>query len=420
MFHFILRARFFYLIVLSLIISALWFFPKSSSSKPVFRTAPISRGDIEVSISATGTVEPEEVVDVGAQVAGLIIAFGTDEKGKTVDYGSVVSEGMVLARIDDSLYSADVLEAEAQLKAAQANNLQAETKYSQAERDWQRVSKLGAASAAISQSSHDAYLSAFEAAKAGLVVSQAAIAQAEAAIARVRKKLEYCTIKSPVNGIIIDRRVDIGQTVVASLNAPSLFLIAKDLKRVQVWVAVNEADIGQIFQGQSASFTVDAFPNETFKASVEKIRLNATMTQNVVTYTVELTTENSSGKLLPYLTANVKFEVGKKENVLRVPNAALRWTPKAEQIQKAGTSELANNEAQASPNQAQAYLWSPTKEGLLQPIKAKAEATDGYFTQVEGEEIREGLSVVIGEKSGQDDTTEKTNNPFAPSMRRGH
>ena len=135
-----------------------------------------------------------------------------------------------------------------------------------------------------------------------------------------------------MNGVIIDRRVNIGQTVVASLNAPSLFLIAKDLKRMQVWVAVNEADIGNIHPGQPVTFTVDAFPGEVFLGEVGKIRLNATMTQNVVTYTVEVITDNSDGKLLPYLTANAKFMVSNRPNVLLVPNAALRWIPQAEQV----------------------------------------------------------------------------------------
>src|SRR5262249_41659128 len=138
----------------------------------------------------------------------------------------------------------------------------------------------------------------------------------------------YCTIKSPVNGVIIDRRVDIGQTVVSSLSAPSLFLIAKDLSKMQVLVQVNEADIGHVKPGDPVTFTADAFPGDSFEGKVRKVRLNATQTQNVVTYTVEIVTDNSSLKLLPYLTANVRFVVDHREQVLAVPNAALRWSPK--------------------------------------------------------------------------------------------
>src|SRR5215831_2594864 len=143
---------------------------------------------------------------------------------------------------------------------------------------------------------------------------------------------EYCTIISPVKGIIIDRRVNIGQTVVSSLSTPSLFLIAKDLTRIQVWVSVNEADIGNVHPGQPVTFTIDAFPNQVFHGQITNIRLNATMTQNVVTYTVAVTTDNADGKLLPYLTANVRFVTGSRHNVLVVPNAALRWQPQSNQI----------------------------------------------------------------------------------------
>jgi HlyD family secretion protein len=205
--------------------------------------------------------------------------------------------------------------------------------YGKAKRDWERAQRLGP-SDALARSSYDSYQSAFEVATANLQVgqasikvAQASIVQAEADLDRAQQNLGYCTIVSPVDGVIIDRRVNIGQTVVASLSAPSLFLIAKDLRRVQIWVSVNEADIGQIHVGQPVAFTVDAFPEQKFKGQVGKVRLNAGMTQNVVTYTVEVTTDNSDGKLLPYLTANVKFETARAEDALLVPNAALRWAP---------------------------------------------------------------------------------------------
>ncbi len=311
----------------------------------MYRTAPVKRGELLATISATGTVEPEEVIDVGAQVAGQISSFGRDKTGKPIDYGSVVEAEMVLAQIDDSLYAADVAMANAQLQQAQAGVKRAEAdlgqlkaKHYQAERDWERAQKLGP-SDALSEASYDAYRSAYEMAKANLAVGEAAIQQArktaahaEATLQRTQRNLGYCTIKSPVNGVIIDRRVNIGQTVVASLNAPSLFLIAKDLKRMQVWVSVNEADIGAIHPGQPVRFTVDAYPGEVFHGEVGKIRLNASMTQNVVTYTVEVITDNSSGRLLPYLTANVQFEIGRRTNVLLVPNAALRWSPLPDEV----------------------------------------------------------------------------------------
>src|SRR5262249_54347872 len=191
----------------------------------------------------------------------------------------------------------------------------------------------------ITEADYDMYQANFETAQSLLAVGDASVNQAkksvqmsEAGLAKAQKNLGYCTIQSPVKRVINHRRVNVGQTVVSSLNAPSLFLIAKDLKRMQVWVSVNEADIGQIRPGLPVSFSVDAYPSETFRGVVGKVRLNATMTQNVVTYTVEVNTDNSSGKLLPYLTANALFEVGRHDNVLLVPNAALRWWPQPDQI----------------------------------------------------------------------------------------
>ncbi|MFH1019724.1 MAG: efflux RND transporter periplasmic adaptor subunit, partial [Pseudomonadota bacterium] len=305
---------------------AAWQLTQGKGKGDAYRTVALKRGDLSVTISATGTVEPEEVIDVGAQVAGRIISFGKDAKGKTVDYGSLVEAGTVLARIDDSLYASDVAQAEAQLLSNKAGLQRAQADLTQAQQNWKRAQLLGP-SQALAQSSYEGYESAYKTALAQVAVSEASIRQAEAALARSRRNLGYCTITSPVKGIIIDRRVNTGQTVVASLNAPSLFLLAKDLTRIQVWVAVNEADIGRIRPGMPVTFTVDAFPGEAFRGEVGKIRLNASMTQNVVTYTVEIATDNGDGRLLPYLTANVQFQLQQRRDVLQAPNAVLRWSP---------------------------------------------------------------------------------------------
>ena len=314
------------------IIAAVLLMMKCSSKPAVtFTTATVTRGDLTAAISATGTVEPEDVIDVGAQVAGRIVFFGKDKNGKEIDYGSEVEDGTVLAQIDDALYAADAAQARAAAVRAEADLGQLQAKLFQAKRDWERAQKLGP-SDALSQSDYDAAKSAFDVAQANVAVGRAAIGQAQATLQRAEQNLSYCTIKSPVKGVIIDRRVNIGQTVVSSLNAPSLFLLALDLKRMQVWVSVNEADIGSIHTGQPVSFTVDTYPGQVFRGEVGKIRLNATMTQNVVTYTIEVITDNSDGKLLPYLTANVQFELSRSTGVLLVPNAALRWFPQPAQV----------------------------------------------------------------------------------------
>jgi HlyD family secretion protein len=414
-----------------------------------FRTASVTRGDLAATINATGTVEPEEVVDVGAQVAGQINTFGKDTSGKQVDYGSVVDENTILAQIDDSLYAADVAQAQASMEQAAAAQDQAnasvvratadlgqmKAKLDQAQRDWDRARKLGAGEA-LAQSVFDGYKSAYDAANATVAVGQAAIvqangavvqakaavAQAQAFLRRAQRNLSYCTIKSPVKGVIIDRRVNIGQTVVSSLNAPSLFLIAKDLTHMQVWVSVNEADIGQIRPGQPVTFTVDAFPGRKFSGSVGKIRLNASMTSNVVTYTVEVLTDNSSGTLLPYLTANVQFEVARRTNVLKVPNAALRWSPQPTQVAREFRDRLAdyqrrpdekpsgNAEASAAPG----VVWT-LEGGLAKPIRVQAGLTDGSQTEVAGEGLAENLEIVLGEQP-RAAAAAATSNPFTPKI----
>jgi len=423
--------------VLAALVAIMVILLRNSSNGAAFRTVPVQRGDLLATISATGTVEPEEVIDVGAQVAGKIVTFGKDKHGKAVDYGSVVEAGTVLARIDDALYAADAAAAQAQmeqskaaLQRAEADLGQLKAKLFQAQRDWARAQKLGP-SDALSQADYDAAQSAYETAKANLEVGKAAITQAkktvnqsEAALRRARQNLSYCTIVSPVKGVIIDRRVNIGQTVVASLSAPSLFLIAKDLNRLQVWVAVNEADIGHIHPGQPVTFTVDAHPGEEFQGEVGKIRLNATMTQNVVTYTVEVNTDNRGGKLLPYLTANVKFIVGERDNVLLVPNAALRWIPLTDQIapEYRNTKKGKGRATQGNPpdaasqeEQAGGVVWVP-QGSRVRPVKVKRGLSDGALTEVAGGNLKEAELVVVGEADKQDGGGRSGGSPFTPQL----
>jgi HlyD family secretion protein len=444
-----------------------------------FRTTTVKRGDLSITISATGTLEPEEVVDVGAQVVGPILNFGMDPraaddpqfKGKHIDYGAPVEEGTVLAQIDPAVYTANRDQAKALLDRAKSDLGQLIAHRDQALAEWNRAQKLhsvnlnsrsptGASLAttfepikAISDSDYDLALANYAVAKANTAVGESTIAQSEAALKLAETNLSYTTIKSPVKGTIIDRRVNVGQTVVASLNAPSLFLIAKDLRQIQVWSSVNEADIGRLKIGMPVRFTVDAFPNDVFHGEIEQIRLNATMTQNVVTYTVVITTDNSDLKLLPYLTADVKFEVDDRKDVLLVPNAALRWQPKPNQIApdtrgleplpEKSRGKVAANLEQSSgrPSESKDQRTNggsntgdsagsgkaPTERGTLwlkdgefvRPIEVRAGPTDTINTEVSGPDLSEGMEVVIGEvrdRGGADATT----NPFAPQMFRGN
>ncbi len=383
---------------------------------PMFLTAAVKRGDIVATISATGTVEPEQVVDVGCQVNGLLIAFGKDVNGNSVDYGSIVDQGGVVARIDDTLYVAAVNMDKAQLEQARANLINAKAnvllmkaKLWEAEADWHRAQKIGPGQS-LAPTTYDQYKANYEAAKANLAVAVAQVDMAEAAVhlavetlKKDQANLAYCTVKSPVAGVVVDRRVNIGQTMVASLSAPSIFLIAKDLKRIQVWASVNEADIGHIHPGQPVTFTVDAFGDQVFHAIVGKIRLNATMSQNVVTYTVEVNYDNSDGKLLPYLTTNLQFEIGRRQNVLLAPNASLRWTPRFNRT--ASPSGAVPHTAAGRAEGSVAASGTPASHGTVwvaqgdtvRPIVVRVGLTDGVWTEVSGDELTEGMQVVTEE-----------------------
>ena len=298
-----------------------------------YTLAKVERNNLDLVIRSTGTLEPEEVIDVGAQVAGLIKDFGKDldHPDKPIDYNSRVEAGTVLAHIDDSLFQTQVDAAAASLKKAEADVQTAQANIEKADADMKR-DDAELPKKAIAQADYDTAVAAQKTAIASLAVANAEVATAKASLKQAQINLGYTVIVSPVKGTIIDRRVNVGQTVVSSLNAPSLFLIARDLTKMQIWASVNEADMGQIRPDQDVQFTVDAFPDRIFKGKVTQARNNAQMTQNVVTYTVVISVDNSDSKLLPYQTANVQFDAGKHDNVLLVPNIALRWRPQVAQV----------------------------------------------------------------------------------------
>jgi HlyD family secretion protein len=430
----------------------LWYWEATSPPASRLRTVEVKRGDLLAAVTATGTIEPEEVVDVGAQVVGMIKEFGRDptDSRRLIDFLSAVDENTVLARIDGAVYRArvdqataavgqarsQVEQARANLSRSQADVSQAKAKLAQAESDWRRAQRLGP-SAAISQADIDAALANYDVGRANIAVTEATVDQnralvtlaerglavAEANLREAQQNLEYTIIRSPVKGVIVDRRVNVGQTVVSSLNAPSLFLIAKDLKRLQVWASVNEADVGRLRPGQPVRFTVDAFPDDVFLGQVSQVRLNATMTQNVVTYTVVVDTDNSGGLLLPYLTANVQFEIGQRRNVLLVPNAALRWQPQPQQVapdvrqeflraqEQRTTSGSALPRSEVKKARDRGVVWVEEKQ-FVRPVEVRLGLSDGLQTEVMGGELREGQRVVVGEEVPAEDGG--TASPFTP------
>jgi HlyD family secretion protein len=389
-----------------------------SDHKLSFRTAVVKRGDVAATISSSGTIEPSETVDVGAQVAGRITSFGTDINGQTIDYNSVVEKGAMLAKIDDSVYAADLSVARAGELTAAANLEQMNAKLDQAEAEWKRAQELYH-NKLMSQVDFDTDKANYEVAKANVSVARSGIAQAQADLDKAQRNLDFCVISSPVRGVIIDRRVNIGQTVVSSLNAPSLFLIAQDLTKMQIWVSMNEADIARIKPGAPVTFTCDAFPGRQFEGTVGKVRLNATMTQNVVMYTVVVNTENPDNILLPYLTASVTFTVGKQSNVLLVPNAALRWSPSSPNEITANVRSQNSIDPPAGKNPShakganggQGVIWLKDGE-FVRPVEVKVGTSDGSSTAVTADDLKEGEEVVTGETTGPEPGG--TQNPFVP------
>ena len=411
------------LLTLATLVWGGWWWLSRPNVQPVeYRTAEIRRGDIQAVVSATGTLEPEELVDVGAQVAGRILELGRDpqNEAKPVDYGTQVDEGTVLARLDSAIYSSQVEQNKASLQRARAEAQQQRIRLEQLEREWNRAQSFRK-SQSISESDLDVARTNWQMAQASVDLAEAVLELARAALHESEINLGYTTIRSPVRGVIIDRRVNVGQTVVASLNAPSLFLIAKDLKRLQVWASVNEADIAQIHLGQPVRFTVDARPQEVFRGQVEQIRLNATMTQNVVTYTVVVATDNVELKLLPYLTANLQFERDARTSVLLVPNSALRWKPRVASGNESsgkrsepGRSGSPVGSGGSGPgtgltNRGRVYV----REGMgVRSIEVTVGLTDGVQTEVTGEGLTEGLEVVIADQLIEKPTA---GSPFAPA-----
>jgi HlyD family secretion protein len=274
--------------------------------------------------TTVGTVTPEDVVEVGAQVSGMIEAFGSDptDPSKPIDQGSMVRKGTVLAQIDPTIYLAQVDYSEASLQRAKADLSQLQAKYDQLKQEWLRAKSL-LPQKAIAGSEYDLALANYQVAAANVAVGQAAIQQCEATLRVAKTNLKYTVIKSPIDGVVIDRRVNVGQTVVASFNVPGLFLIAKDLHCVQVWAAVDETEIGRIHPGLPAKFTVDAYPGEVFEGKVTQIRLNPTKSQNRTSYTVVVATERSHG-MLPYLTAKLRFEINRYANEQSICNRPLQ------------------------------------------------------------------------------------------------
>jgi HlyD family secretion protein len=382
----------------------------TSSDQPTFATVPATRGDLLLSVSATGSLEPVEIVDVGAQIVGSIKSFGPDpdQPGKVVDFNSRVRQGTVLAQLDDAPQKVELKKALANQKLAKGELAKASARHEQAKSVFDRAQRLRGTN---SESDFENATAEYKISQAEVETAEAKVDQAKAAAEQAQINLGYTTIRSSVDGIVIDRRVNVGQTVVAGLNAPSLFLVAKDLSRMRVFAAVNEADIGDVHEGQAATFTVDTYRDRKYTGKVSQIRLNASKAQNVVTYDVVVDVDNTDGSLRPYMTPKVQFEVSRRSNVIQVPNQALRWRPTWDQVSPSARAEIEppgtqpkspwkDNGMEGEESEERVDLGVPTvwvvaDDGLVRPIKVQTGLSDGLVTEIKGGDLEAGTQVVV-------------------------
>lgn len=346
-----------------------WFYTRADGREaPAYRIATIERGSVKSTVTATGTLGAVRTIQVGTQVSGQVAAI-------QVDFNDRVKKGQLLARIDPRLQDQAVEDAQAQLERAQAT-------LDQADSDYARGRQLFDAKAITA--------SELSALQSKLAVEKANVKSARVALERARQNLAYTTIYAPIDGVIVERNVDVGQTVVANFSTPQLFLIANDLADMRILVLVDESDIGAIRPGQPVEFSVQAYPGDVFTGTVQQVRLQSKTQDNVVSYTAVVGVRNTTGKLLPGMTATVRFLTGVARNVLVVPNAALRLKPTP--VMLARMPAGAGNDA--APGSA--ILWTLDARGALVPLRVRTGLSDGRTTQVEGAGLAEGTKVVIG------------------------
>lgn len=369
-----------------------------------FTTEAVAPTNIENSVTATGTIEAVKTVTVGTQVSGIINKL-------FVDYNSVVKKGQVIAELDKQNLQSQLNSAKAQLSQAQANLLSAQSDLAYQKANYQRNKTLYN-KGLISANDYEQARLSWQTANATVTERRDAVATAREEVSRAQTNLSYAVITSPIDGVVISKSVEEGQTVAASYSTPELFTIAKDLKDMRVIANVDEADIGGVKVGQRVTFTVDAYPNDTFEGAVTQVRQEATTTNNVVTYEVVISAPNQDLKLKPGLTANVNIYTEEIKNVLSVPSKALRYTPEKETVGGRKIQDVTN---------AKNKVW--TLEGnTLVAHKVTVGSTDGVHTQILGG-IKNGAKVITGiatpEADDSDDANDGTQSPFAPGPRGG-
>ena len=362
-----------------------------------YRSAPVERGPVISLVTATGTINPVVSVQVGTQVSGMI-------KSLHADFNSVVKADEIVAVIDPEPFKARRDQAASNLEMSKANVARVKTDLGQRKRELDRVRSL-MAQQFVSQNDVDVAATNFQAAEAQMKVAEAQVKQAEAVLNAAELDLKYTIIRSPVNGIVVARNVEVGQTIAASFATPNLFLIALDLTKMQVDTNVSESDIGGITEGKEATFTVDAYPGYQFAGTIRQVRLAPINVQNVVTYNVVVSVDNEDLRLKPGMTANVSIVVAQRDGVLKVPNAALRFTPPAaaqadrsmpssKLAKEKGVEQTAGSGRGAgAPSRT---VWKQGPSGELELLRVQTGISDGLATEIVSQELSEGALVVVG------------------------
>jgi len=380
--------------LLALIGTGTWYWWTASPPPVHYKTALVDRGPITAIVTATGTVNPVVSVQVGSQVSGKITQL-------MADFNSVVTKGQVLARIDQQPFNARVSQARASLKSGRGNLAKAKNMANQRKLELDRMAALRPQQF-VSQADLDLATTNFRDAQAQVEVAQAQVDQAVATLASAELDLGYTTIYSPVNGIVVSRNVDVGQTVAASFQTPTLFVIAQDLTQMQVNANVSESDIGGVAEGKPSSFRVDAYPRQFFEGTVTQVRNAPINIQNVVTYDVIITVDNRELKLKPGMTANVTIVTAKKENPLRVPNGALRFRMPGVPVDRKVTQ-----------------VWVMDESKQARQVVTTSGIADSLFTEISEGTLKEGDTVILGIETTEEQAQKKLPPGFdgGPRMR---
>ncbi|PHQ16375.1 efflux transporter periplasmic adaptor subunit [Marinobacter profundi] len=372
-------------VVIAVAVPGWWLWPDNRAVQ--WQTHLLDRGDMVLTATATGSLEPKSEVSVGAEISGLITRVMVEENDQ-------VTEGQVLA-----LFATDELEvaleqAEAQRALALASVAEAEATLQEARVDERRVSELRERRTAA-QAELDAAVAARKRAEAKLAYARASVRQAGASVSQARTRLEKAVISSPINGVVLQRSIEPGNTVAASFQTPVLFLLAEDLTAMELHVSMDEADVGMVEAGQTATFTVDAWSGREFSAEVLKVHLYPAVENNVVTYTTVLAVDNSEGLLKPGMTATATIETGRREDALRVPNMAFRFTPPASDTGGGGLFGHPGARVGGSRSGPGNTVWV-LRDGAPARVVVQTGASDGRYTELPGDELAEGDAVITG------------------------